>query len=427
MADSKVSALAAAGAFADADILYIIQGGVSVRTTWGAVKAAILLAKYPEVANFAALPAAAAHATETYVCLGGQGVYFINRKPAGFYYCDGATWAYVGDLPSSYFTDSILQIADDADPTKLLKMQLSSLTTGTTRTVIWPDKDGTVAMTIDIGTAGALAIDTDGTLAANSDVKIASQKATKTYADTKTTAAAALSAAAGIKLDAFAAPDDVTTLNASTSAHGLSPKATAPAAGLLSVLGIGNGETVRADKPLFDTTNPAALGAVAPGSALVAARRDHIHANPAIDTLAAATDITTLNTSTSAHGLAPKAVAPAAGLQNVLGIANGETALTNKPLFDTTNPASLGAVGPGTSLLAARRDHIHANPALDTLAAPTDITTLNASTSAHGLLPKLSNVSTEFLNGVGNFATPAGGSTDARTILRAKLAFLSTN
>lgn len=43
---------------------------------------------------------------------------------------------------------------------------------------------------------------------------------------------------------------------------------------------------------------------------------------------------------------------------------------------------------------------------LDELAAPTDVTTLNASTSAHGLLRKLSNVSTEFLNGQGSWANP---------------------
>ena len=45
--------------------------------------------------------------------------------------------------------------------------------------------------------------------------------------------------------------------------------------------------------------------------------------------------------------------------------------------------------------------------ALDTFGAPTDITTLNASASAHGLLPKLSNVATEFLNGQGAFSVPA--------------------
>lgn len=44
---------------------------------------------------------------------------------------------------------------------------------------------------------------------------------------------------------------------------------------------------------------------------------------------------------------------------------------------------------------------------LDDLTAPDDNTDLNASTTAHGLLPKLSNVATEFLNGVGAFSTPA--------------------
>lgn len=70
---------------------------------------------------------------------------------------------------------------------------------------------------------------------------------------------------------------DITTNNASTTKHGFAPKATAPASGLLSVLGIGNGETVRSDKALFDNTNPADVGTAAPGTALVAARRDHVH------------------------------------------------------------------------------------------------------------------------------------------------------
>lgn len=39
--------------------------------------------------------------------------------------------------------------------------------------------------------------------------------------------------------------------------------------------------------------------------------------------------------------------------------------------------------------------------------ACSDITTFNASTSAHGLLKKLSNVATEFMNGQGNWAIPA--------------------
>ena len=44
---------------------------------------------------------------------------------------------------------------------------------------------------------------------------------------------------------------------------------------------------------------------------------------------------------------------------------------------------------------------------LDDLAAPDDNTDLDASITAHGLLKKLSNSSTEFMNGVGNWATPA--------------------
>jgi hypothetical protein len=46
---------------------------------------------------------------------------------------------------------------------------------------------------------------------------------------------------------------------------------------------------------------------------------------------------------------------------------------------------------------------------LDDLAAPDDNTDLNASTSAHGLLKKLPNVATQYLDGTGAFSTPASG------------------
>jgi hypothetical protein len=48
----------------------------------------------------------------------------------------------------------------------------------------------------------------------------------------------------------------------------------------------------------------------------------------------ATTDVTTGDTSTTKHGLAPKMVAPASGNLNVLGIANGETAASNKTIFE---------------------------------------------------------------------------------------------
>jgi hypothetical protein len=47
---------------------------------------------------------------------------------------------------------------------------------------------------------------------------------------------------------------------------------------------------------------------------------------------------------------------------------------------------------------------------LDDLATPDDNTDLNASTSRHGLLPKLDGSSAKFLDGSGAFSTPAGGS-----------------
>lgn len=43
---------------------------------------------------------------------------------------------------------------------------------------------------------------------------------------------------------------------------------------------------------------------------------------------------------------------------------------------------------------------------LDELAAPTDVVTLNASTTAHGLLPKLDGSTTTFFRGDGIYATP---------------------
>lgn len=46
-------------------------------------------------------------------------------------------------------------------------------------------------------------------------------------------------------------------------------------------------------------------------------------------------------------------------------------------------------------------------PKLDDLATPDDNTDLNASTARHGLMPKLSGISTEYLDGDGNFTIPS--------------------
>lgn len=92
-----------------------------------------------------------------------------------------------------------------------------------------------------------------------------------------------------------------------------------------------------------------------------------------IDDLTAGDDNTDLDTNTTRHGLVPKAVAPAANVLNVMGIANLETALTNKAIFDGTNPAALGTAAPGTSLVAAHRDHVHLDPVVAHEASSADM------------------------------------------------------
>lgn len=54
-------------------------------------------------------------------------------------------------------------------------------------------------------------------------------------------------------------------------------------------------------------------------------------------------------------------------------------------------------------------DVVEVNIKLDDLGAPDDNTDLNASATKHGLLPKLSGNSTDFLTGQGTWAVPAGG------------------
>jgi len=54
---------------------------------------------------------------------------------------------------------------------------------------------------------------------------------------------------------------------------------------------------------------------------------------------------------------------------------------------------------------------------LDELAAPTDVTTLNVSTSAHGLTPKLPNDATKYLDGSGAYSVPAGSGGAGRYLL----------
>ncbi len=158
-----------------------------------------------------------------------------------------------------------------------------------------------------------------------------------------------------------------------------------PAANVLNVLGVANGETRPSWKTALDNTAPTTIGvsdvAVA-GTSLVFAHRDHQHGSPATwpatahnifsathgDTTGAASpvdgDIIIGNVTPAWSKLAISV--PAANVRNVLGVDNGETRPSWKTALDGTNPTTIAAntaASPGTSLVFAHRDHIHGTPA----------------------------------------------------------------
>lgn len=76
--------------------------------------------------------------------------------------------------------------------------------------------------------------------------------------------------------------------------------------------------------------------------------------------------------------------------------------------FNGASFTQLASINPGAGVIPS------ANlPAVATVTdaniAFTDVTTNDSSTTKHGFLKKLSNVASEFMNGQGNWATPAGG------------------
>ena len=163
---------------------------------------------------------------------------------------------------------------------------------------------------------------------------------------------------------------DLTTGNASTTSHGYTPKAVAPVASSLTVLGIANAETVFANKPILDTTSTPSTQAYGDaaviGTSLAAAHSDHKHAMPA----------TVKDTTT------------------ITGLLKG-------------NGTTVSAASAGTDYAAASHNQA------ETTITFTDITTGNASISNHGFLPKLGGGTTNFLRADGTWAAAGGSSSDA--------------
>lgn len=101
------------------------------------------------------------------------------------------------------------------------------------------------------------------------------------------------------------------------------------------------------------------------------------------------TDLTTADVSTSAHGFAPKATAPAASVRTALVIDNSETLPTFKVTLDSTNPTTIGigdAAAPGTALIYAHRDHQHASPSTWTATAHNILSSQHGDTLADSVV-----------------------------------------
>lgn len=97
-------------------------------------------------------------------------------------------------------------------------------------------------------------------------------------------------------------------------------------------------------------------------------------------------------------------------------VAAGQTRVLTMPNANvdlTANTGSFPAAVHGSRHQLGGADVI----AVDTLGAPTDITQHNATTLAHGFLRKLSGTSTTFMDGTGQWSTPAGaGVTGAQNV-----------
>lgn len=97
------------------------------------------------VDTFGDLPSAATTNGEIWFVKQQTGVWLLNtRKQSGTYISDGANWIHTND-PLQYWIDDQILFKDGSDLTKQLAFELEDITTATTRTVNWPDKDGIVS------------------------------------------------------------------------------------------------------------------------------------------------------------------------------------------------------------------------------------------------------------------------------------------
>ena len=194
-------------------------------------------------------------------------------------------------------------------------------------------------------------------------------------------------ASSGSSSDATISISDITTNNTSTTKHGFTPKAVAPAANALNVYGIANGETVPSNKTILGTTTPStqAFGdsAIA-GTNLDASHSDHKHAMPATpkDTTAQTGILKGNGTTIGVAGASDITGQLITGYVSGAGtVAATDTILQainklngNDVTGYSSTPAMDGAGNAGSSAQFSKGDHIH----------PSDTAKLGATAAASG-------------------------------------------
>jgi len=104
-----------------------------------------------EVSIYADLPVASSVSGEFWMVLNPTGSRFLlNYKAAGLYLSETGVWRKINDA-QILLNDNQFAVYNAADNTRQIAFDASVIATGTKRTATWPDKDGTVAMTSDLG------------------------------------------------------------------------------------------------------------------------------------------------------------------------------------------------------------------------------------------------------------------------------------
>lgn len=169
MADSKLSALSDIGTLQDADVIYVVRDGVSYKASVSAIRGIVPYID-GEVANYSSLPVTVGTppVDSAYLVRAAEGLWLINRKPAGIYVRTAnagalTDWTYAGTLPD-VFSDANFRVYDDGDTSREMAFSLGGITAGNVRTVTIPDKSGTMAMTSDIAEKWRATFDGQGSV-----------------------------------------------------------------------------------------------------------------------------------------------------------------------------------------------------------------------------------------------------------------------